>query len=411
MTKGTLPPDQFAEFARSVGRSTDDVLKRNEADELARAKARLQQLGSASPKPQKNIRVAAVFALGAVASAAVVLLWIRPSGDTVTAVQPNDVVLVRYSEQQGSSSLPIGAWLQPVSEAHVEFSTGARWHLDAGSGFRVLSANASRVEGYLDHGQLSVTPRVGQSSNMLLGPFAVEASGQFTAQWNPHAKVFMVTVTSGLANVTGPKLDQGRVLRAGENLTVSWNEQIGDWHLGDWHLGDRHRGDEQPRAAVVRADGLPAVRTDHPASGRTNVSPPTSISAAREPTCDAVEWSAVSTSADAAQLMDFARLCRRQRNTRLAEQAYHQIREQSVDPQQRSAATFELARLSASGEPAEARSLFNEYMTHTDAPLRQEALGRLIELTEGSERSRLSLQYLEMFPGGPYARIARQYAQ
>jgi hypothetical protein len=254
------------ELGRAV--ATDLDAHDEKVGDLAAVRERL--LG-ADVRPPSRRRVAVVASLAAAAAlAALALVFVR-------AERTPPITFTTDAAHQQQAGV-VGEWIAATPDERValSFSEGTRFVLAPGARARVTSAAVHGAALTLEEGRLdaTVTHHDARTAwSLRAGPFDVQITGtRFTADWDPGRVVFELEMQEGTVVVTGPELDGGRRLSAGERLRVSVRE----------HASTEER--IRPPSAVAANDvkPAPAASTDAP-PGDVEPSPSPSLSPSLSP--------------------------------------------------------------------------------------------------------------------------------
>ncbi len=172
----------------------------------------------------------------------------------------------------------------------------------------------------------------------------------------------------------------------------------------------------------------PSTPTGIPTAPSTPIAPPAPPPTWREllalhryaeafDVADAVGLSSICASADVATLMDLSDAARFTGHGDRAKLVLQEVRRRFAGDERASTAAFDLGRLAFDDESAyaDAARWFDLYLTERPAgPLAREASGRRMEALErGGDHAaakRAAARYLEAFPAGPHAEVARSIA-
>jgi ferric-dicitrate binding protein FerR (iron transport regulator) len=295
-------PD-LSTLGRVVAEAQDAELARRGASDLERVRAAL--LSDVVPAvarraPWSPARHALVPALVAIAAAIAVVILLPPSGE-------------RGRFQVGRSAGRVGAWIAApeTGELPVKFRDGTRVVLSAGGRARVAAVDPDGARVVLERGRARVAVVHGPHTRWLVqvGPYEVVVTGTaFDVSWDPSSEQFDLSMQRGRVRVTGPMLEEGRNVVAGESITAVVRE----------HRLTVAAEDEAPEPAPV----LPAVPAP-PAEPQTEPGGPEPPRVAAEgedrpqvaPAAPATHWIALAragrydTAVDAAEATGFARVC------------------------------------------------------------------------------------------------------
>ena len=309
----------------------------------------------------------------------------------------------------------------------VRFSDGSALALTPGAETSIaeLDAHGGRVR--LDEGtaKVTITKRPGASWTLAAGPYSVRVTGTaFSLHWSKREQTFAIAMTSGSVVVTGPLINSGITLRAGQRL----ESLVG--------AGRLVLDGESP---VAKEDTAAAPLNPGPAASPSSlaVAPPATPSGAGDLTAlgrsSALDWRKKAAQGDFAEVIaaaerrgidatlasvpleDLAALAdsaRYARRTALAKRAL--LTERSRFPRSAAArdAAFFLGRI-AEDEGTGASEWYERYLSESpDGAYASQALGRKMMLAyqRGGAKSAAALAstYLEKYPSGAYAGTAKK---
>jgi transmembrane sensor len=413
----------------------DEVaLRRTRAVLIARARA-------GKPTARRWRAVTAFAALALAATSGVLLTRYR------VAARPGSL-----SFTIAGGGMPRGArnaHLAPTNDAtDVSFSDGSKMSMTPHSQIDVDVASET-VSVRLHAGTLRahVVHREHATWRFQAGPFDVRVTGtRFETGWDQTSRLFTLSLTEGGVVVTGPHLNaSGQIVRAGDALRVAVSDGVVSWeHPG---VPSTEGASAAPTPTLPAADSLtrpprgpapapaaipsrgsagpPAPRPDaaprHLAAARTARTPEWTELAHAERHEEALraavaaDYDAVLGSASAGELLllaDSARMAGAADRARVALQA---LRSRFPHSPHAATARFGLGRLAFDVDhdlPQAARD-FQGYLDEApNGPLVREASGRLLEararLGDRAAASDAARAYLQRFPGGPHADLARR---
>lgn len=321
---------------------------------------------------------------------------------------------------------PVPARLEPASAwstvetvqgqaAPLEFSDGTRLLVAERSRVRLVEQGGARARVRLERGSLeaAVRHRTGATWYFEAGPWEVEVTGtRFTLGLSP-ADGLDLQMTEGEVRVRGPGLEVPRVVRGGERVQL-----------------------EHPTPPVPPPAPAVDVEAPAPPAPAVDVEAPVEVDAGMRPRTKPrrAAWEAAAAGGNyemalaRAEAEGFSSLCDSLRadellllgdtarlglKPALAEQGYAALRRRFPRSRQASTAAFMLGKVaSAAGRHRDAASWFEQYLTEfSDGALAREAMGRLMEssLAAGNQAGARAAarDYLERFPEGPHAPLAR----
>jgi len=364
-------------------------------------------------------RLSLVAAALAGSALVVVLAWIfdfRDAGRPLTFTADGEQAAVE-------------TWLAAPAERPLAlaFSDGSALRVEPASRVRVVEVSRAGASVAVENGSLHVEVVHTAESRwrVIAGPITVRVTGtRFNVAWSALTEQFTLTVLEGSVTAAGSVIGAERPVSAGETLRV--------------FVGERRL--ELARAPAVAAPGLPAT------GGVRAVEPPRAVEAKRpepardEPPAEAHEpdWRGyaaqgslrkafaaaeasgfseacnAASSAELLELGDGARLAGRPDR---AKQALLALRKRFPRDPRRAAAAFALGKVAFDqrGNYAEAATWFRTSIAEQPGgSLAREAAGRLIEALRSAgdapAAQKAAKEYLERYPVGPHADLARQLA-
>jgi tetratricopeptide (TPR) repeat protein len=401
---------------------------RRETFDFARARARLLR---AYPGREAKPRLGVRWVLAAVVAAACcvgIALVRRPAA-------------LEFRIGAAAVAAQAGDWIAPAPQERlpIHFSDGTELELSGGARARILDIDATGATVIVERGELhaSVAHRNRARWRVFIGPFRVYVTGtRFDVAWRPEDERFSLALQAGSVLVSGPGIHGERPLRAGERLlvgrvggaltelasepppprslpasSVAETEQAAPaparsttpTHSAEQRGASAARQAAAPRAPLARSDDFRALAS-------TSRYPEALAAAERAGFTHLCQTLALS---DLLLLADVARLAGAPGLARLA---YRSARERFAGRDDGQAAFF-LGRLAfdRDGDYAEAARLFERSLAEgPGGPLAREAAGRLLEarirLGDEAGARRAAREYLERFPSGPYAAVARRWA-
>ena len=379
----------------------------DDAQARSQARARLLAEPRVADLPQNRTRTW-VF----LAAAAVLVLGLSRLD------RPEQALSFRVGASQATAA--VGTWLPPEGggEVPLRFSDGTVVSPGPATRTRVLQTTAHGASIELERGALhvAVVRRAGGDWRVGAGPFTVRVTGtQFDVAWNPSERTFRLALQEGTVLVEGPTLgNHGRWLKLGEELRVAL--------------------DDRPSALPSASANAPAVPPAE--SGATPVTPEPSASAQRpelvpwqdlarrERYADALAaaeangFDATCRAATAKDLLLLGNAARFAGSAARAEQAFRLVRSRFAGSHEASMAAFFLGRIAYDqrGSRKEAADWFQSYLREEPGGgLAREAAGRLLEaqraLGDRAAARAGAKTYLEKYPSGPHAGLARELLQ
>jgi len=362
------------------------------------------------PPVRRRSRVVTAIAVAAVAAVAVVAVVALRPGD-----EPSPITF-EVGARPGSPLQPIeapaDAQLQLRFSDHttVLLAGGSRGVVDA------LTPRGARLRVHTGRAAVSVPPHQGAEWTFDVGPFEVAVIGtRFDVGWDEAAQTFELVMHDGTVNVTGPTIAGRRIVVAGETLRIP--------------LGP-------PPAAPPSPTEITAT-TPGPGPAPTLVEPPAApgghdAGASRDVPAHVATWQELAAGGDfesalaavhdrfddvlatatATELTTLGDAARYAGDLPRAQKAYLTVRRRFAAADAASA-TFALARLAFQApDDAMAVHWLEIYLRENpDGTFAREALGRLLEVEirtgdDGGART-TATRYLDAYPGGPHAKLAR----
>jgi len=325
----------------------------------------------------------------------------------------------------------LGEWVAAPSEREVRlsFDDGSVLDVLQNARVRVTGADTDGATVVLERGRLTVAVvhRSGTRWRVDVGPFQVHVTGtRFDVGWQPELERLTLTMREGSVLIGGATLGKGRRVAAGETVTLSPKPLVPERLPAE--VRDDGAGAVRGRAVEAPAEttsALPAVETSSLAvSHRSAPAARPSVVNFRELARDnqyeralaAAEHAgfeqicATASDSDLLLLGDTARLAGAPAR---GQQAYDAVRRRFPGASA-AQAEFLLGRLAfeARSAYADAARYFALSLLEAPAgPFAREAAGRLFESLDRSgdaAGARAAAQrYLERYPEGPHASLAR----
>jgi TolA-binding protein len=404
---------QLLNLGRELGRAQDERLR----DSLDHEGGRARLVRSMEPKPRRWVVPglgAAAFALAAFAA-----LWLSASTP------------LEFRVGGGTGPVELGQRLRAPSNAglDVRFTDGTKLELLGGTEASVVRTDSRGATVRVEQGTLraSVVHREDTSWRIEAGPFVVDVIGtRFEAEWQQQTERFSLRLKEGAVTVSGPVVGTKRTVRAGETLNVSCRE-------GELALV---RGGAEPERSLKPATSDSARDAGIPES--SEVGPKPASSSSSRPTSGAPpvvpDYRGLARSNEyeralrAAERAGFDELCRTASADDLlvlgdaarlagspgrAEQAYRAVRDRFAGANA-ARAGFLLGRLAFDGRGAygeAARYFALSLLEEPNGSFSRDASGRLVESLDRSGDATgakaAAERYLERYPEGPHANLAR----
>lgn len=368
----------------------------------------------------RRLRGLAAISISCIAAGATLFLWMRPAPlQFELGVARTPGVVGARVEAPPSDPLP------------MHFSDGTEIVLDGSAGARVLSLEPHGAHVVVEHGsaRVAAVPRAQSAWLVAVGPFDVHVKGtRFDAAWDAKRESFSLKMYEGTVIVTGRCLTAPRTSTAGDVLDLTCSARSSSPSV----LVAAEKPERATTEALLPSDKASAACQT---SNVGRLPAKTSNTLERATTVEACAWRAPLARGDSAgalavleasngrddacpaagaeDLMRLGEAARSLGRRPRAVQIYQAVRRRFPDTDVAALAAFHLGQVAfdQGGSLDEARSDFAAYLAERpNGPLAQEALGRLLEIDQRTDaRSARSLaeRYLERFPRGPRATLAR----
>jgi TolA-binding protein len=410
-------------------------------DEVALRRARAALLARAragKPGTRRWRAVAAAAALALAATGGALLTRHRAPG------QPDALsfTIAGSGTAPGIRSAQVG----PTNQAtDVSFSDGSRMSMGPHSQFDVNVApetvSVRLVAGTL---RAHVVHRERATWRFQAGPFDVRVTGtRFETGWDQTRRLFTLSLSEGGVVVTGPHLNaSGQVVRAGDALRVAVTDGVVSWEHPPAPAAEapptpQQAAPEPPaddtRGPPPAAATPPTQRSAAPAALPSAAAPRRVAAAGAAPAPDwrelahaerheeallaavTADYDAILEKASAGELLLLADSARMAGAPYRARAALRALRARFPHSAQAATARFGLGRLAfdAAHDLGQAALDFQAYLDEAPSgPLAREAAGRLLEararLGDRAAATDAARAYLQRFPGGPHADLARR---
>jgi len=318
--------------------------------------------------------------------------------------------------RRGNMEEPITA--PNAQPAKLTFDDGSVIVLYEGGRARVVSTDMHGARILLEEGTagVHVIPRSGNQWSFVGGPFEVAVLGtQFDVSWNPHEQSFGVELREGHVRIRSDCMVAERDLHAPASFHGSCSSP---------------GATNGPPTPPISPPEQTPVEVVHPEERQrpSVTSIPVRIAAWRIALMDgesrmaaeqaqSVGISQLAAEASSTELLDLASAARLAGASSFATTLYNTVRSRHFGTTSAAIAAFHLGRMAFDGRGAwnDAASWFAIYLREQPGgSLAAEALGRSIECADrmgATEKARgLSQRYLERFPNGAHAPIARRWA-
>lgn len=395
----------------------DQVLA--ERDQLLVIKRQIDFLPSRYPKPHRKTAVAIGVGIAA-AVALVVLAW------SLTLMSRNLTV------RSGDRMLEEGEWISSTDDhgASLAFSDGSRVHLKTATGLRIRRLGRHGAHLLLERGgvEADVAHRTDTDWRIDVGPYHIAVTGtRFVVQWDPETETFHLDMREGTVDVTGPMINDGRTVSTRERLGASLktgrleftrdpgtSRPLDDIASPDVSAGSTGR-DAPPAPPKTRKSKDLIVKKTSPATPWQTLA---EAGRYQEAVASAQKHnlSGILSNAPAVELILLGDAARHAGALPLADRVYKKTRSRFPGSAHASSAAFALGIIAfdKKGAYRNAAKWFRAIVSERagKGSLAREASGRLMEaLNRSGDRSAArdaATRYLERYPEGPHAPLAKQ---
>jgi TolA-binding protein len=338
----------------------------------------------------------------------------------------------------------IDAWLEasPERSLPIRFSDGSEVRLAPGARGRVTRVAATGATVRMENGRanVSVTKLKHAAWHVSLGPFRVDVTGtRFDVDWDPARDELFLQMHEGSVVVSGCAFGKGRPVVGGEIARASCRDArleistglkgaTAKELAGEPRVKTEGRGAGQGMldAGSESSDAHPAgeLRNGPGAAAGAQVSSTTADwsellrngrHAAALDAAEAAGFSSECARASAADLVLLGDAARYTGRLERANEAYQAVRRRFPGHERSAVAAFALGRIAFDqrGDYAGAARWFRTYLgEEPGGRLDRDALGRLMEslsrLGDTTGARTEAARYLEKYPTGPHAEMARR---
>ena len=408
---------QLDALGREVSGALDAyTFERDLAVETARRNFLRAELNEPSAAPL-GVRIIALTAVGLVLLGCLALFVGRTSPLAFTA---------------DGTSTTTETWIAASAARPValEFSDGTVLRVEPSSRARVVAVDERGASIALENGALHAdVVHASQSAwRVIAGPLTVRVTGtRFALRWSASTEEFSVSVEQGSISVTGPGLQRPQTVVAGETLQVFVAEKR--FELANGAAAAQTAAPSPPPS--VTADPFEPPRKADPAAVASGPSAAAATSVAKPrddwrelarrgllrkafAAAEAADFDVACRTASAAELLQLGDAARLSDRPDRAKQALLGLRARYPSDPRRSAAAFALGKVAfdQTRSYAQAAEWFSTSIREQPSgSLAREAAGRLIEAYRNGGNSgaaeRAARDYLERYPDGPHADVAR----
>jgi TolA-binding protein len=392
------------------------TVERELAVETARRKFLRAELNESSAAPGR-------VPIIALATAALVVL----AGSALFVGRPRPLAFTADGTSTTTETWIAASAARPVA---LEFSDGTVLRVEPSSRARVVAVDERGASVALENGALHAdvvhTPE--SAWRVIAGPLTVRVTGtRFALRWSASTEEFSVSVKQGSISVTGPALQRAQPVVAGETLRVFVAEKR--FELANGAAAAQTATPSQPPSATAAPSEPPRN-----AAPQAVASGPSAVSATSEAkprddwrelarrgllrrafaAAEAADFDVACRTASAAELLQLGDAARLSDRPDRAKQALLGLRARYPSDPRRSAAAFALGKVAfdQTRSYAQAAEWFSTSIREQPSgSLAREAAGRLIEAYRNGGNSgaaeRAARDYLDRYPDGPHADVAR----
>jgi ferric-dicitrate binding protein FerR (iron transport regulator) len=323
------------------------------------------------------------FALAGVAVA--VASWLVLA--RTTSWRGNVAAPAAISYSIGPAPAVLGEALAAEAPRTLDFTDGTRVEHAPGGAMRVVSLDERGGRLVIEQGTIHAAFRHRDTTYWTVeaGGVVVEVTGtRFDVQWDPTAKTFDLEMHEGSVRIHGCGVEQGRVVKDVERIHASCAGVV-----------------PASTPAGASAPIVPLVTVTPSELPSVPVAPSVPVSAPAAPT--------------AAVLLERADAQRRAHDSNAARATLLDVRQRFPGGREAAQAAFDLGVVAFDLDDrfADAAAWFRRYLVEAPSgPLAREASGRLVEALDrggdSASAAKAAARYLEMYPGGPHASLAKR---
>jgi TolA-binding protein len=331
------------------------------------------------------------------------------------------------------SAFAVKSWLAAPESAplHVDFSEGTQIRLLPAARAKITELGAHGASLALESGELhaEVVHQASSAWRVEAGPFTVNVTGTvFDVDWEPSAQQLTVSVSRGSVSVRDASTGSEQAVRAPQTLRTTAS-------LHRFELSQTDAPPPPPSASAPPVAGASAAASAEAASDAREASATPSAVTSSKADSAASEWRALARRGSlreafaSAEALGFTQTCASASPAELlllgdgarlsgkperAVEALLALRQRYPNDPRRAAAAFALGKVAFDqrGAYEQAAAWFSTSLREQPGgPLAREAAGRLIEALRRADDSagarRAAREYLDAYPEGPHADLAR----
>jgi hypothetical protein len=339
--------------------------------------------------------------------------------------------LVRFTVGPEASEGQVGVYIAPVAShpLPVQFSDGSTLRVHPASRVRVAETTSQGAAISLEAGRVDVEVNKagGGAWSVVAGPYRVRVTGtKFDVSWMPDVGHAQVWVREGVVVVSGPSVEAGVEVRAGEHFSSRSHTTVKPTATASTAMqpGPMPGAEEvEPRVPVPSLSGERATEPTVPepaVSADEAVPPPTwDQLASRGDYAEIVRQAeergveSILATGSASELHALSQAARFSGKGQLGHRCLVQLRQRHPQSSQARSAAFVLGRMAdQGGQSASALQWYDTYLAESPGgALAAEAHGRRMALLHRMGRTpeaeAAARSYLDAYPKGGYAPVAK----
>ncbi len=344
--------------------------------------------------------------------------------------------LVRFTVGPEASEGQVGVYIAPVAShpLPVQFSDGSTLRVHPASRVRVAETTSQGAAISLEAGRvdLEVNKAGGGAWSVVAGPYRVRVTGtKFDVSWTPDEGHAQVWVREGVVVVSGPSVEAGVEVRAGEHFSSRSRTTVRPTATASTAMHPGPTPGQEEVAPGVPVPSLSGERATEPMVPEPSASADETVpeEAARPQTWDQLAArgdygeivrqaeergvESILASGSASELHALSQAARFSGKGQLGHRCLVQLRQRHPQSGQARSAAFVLGRMAdQGGQSASALQWYDTYLAESPGgALAAEAHGRRMALLHRmgrtSEAEAAARTYLDAYPKGGYAPVAK----